>query len=136
MEKITEGVLSYTETTNDICISVNPQFLPEESDPLARVYAFAYTVTVENFGSVTVQLLRRHWIVMSGGVQIAEVNGDGVIGEQPILPPEHAFQYTSGSVINDPVGSMHGSYTFKGEGDYLFQVVIPKFDLLYPTLLH
>lgn len=131
-----EVMLSYTETTRDVRVTVFPQFLEGESSPENRIYAFAYTITIENFSSETVQLLSRHWLINSGGANYTEVRGDGVVGEQPVLEFGDAFQYVSGAVIKDPVGSMHGTYTFRGETGENFEVVIPKFDLIYPKLIH
>lgn len=126
----------YSKITKSIRISVVPDPIEENSDPKNDVYAFSYSITVENLSDKTVQLLERHWVIMSAGVQIAEVVGPGVVGAQPVLEPGHIFEYTSGAVINDPIGSMHGSYTFKDEKGGYFQVLIPKFDLLYPIMLH
>lgn len=134
MEK--QNVLAYSETTKDVRITVYPQYLEEESESTKNVYAFAYTITIENHSAERVQLLRRHWIISSGGAQYNEVHGDGVVGEQPLLQPGHAFQYTSGAVIKDPVGSMHGSYTFRIDDGELIDVAIPHFDLLVTTLIH
>lgn len=135
-DRITTGGAIYTQTTQEVRISVIPEHLVENSDPANDVYAFSYTITIDNLSTMTVQLLERHWIILSGGVQIAEVVGPGVVGSQPVLEPGQSFQYTSGAVIHDPIGSMHGSYTFKGADEKYFEVSIPKFDLLYPVLLH
>ncbi len=130
------SLISYSATTNDIHITALPRFIPQESYPDRHLYAFAYTIQIENHGTELVQLLNRHWVIFSGGVQYAEVRGDGVIGEQPFLQPSEAFQYTSGCVIKDPVGSMHGEYTFISSEGGLFEVSIPRFDLIYPELIH
>ena len=135
-EMMDRNSLSYTATTRDIRVTVVPHYLAAESDPVRGEYAFAYTVTIENFGEDTVQLLRRHWLVNSGGALFTEVKGDGVVGEQPVLGQGEGFQYMSGSVIRDPVGSMHGSYTFATNDGKFFEVTIPRFDLMCPTSLH
>ena len=126
----------YSKITKSIRISVVPDHIEENSDPRNDVFAFSYSITVENLSDKTVQLLERHWVIMSAGVQIAEVVGPGVVGAQPVLEPGQAFEYTSGAVIHDPIGSMHGSYTFKNETGQYFEVDIPRFDLSYPVLLH
>jgi ApaG protein len=125
------------EVTSNIAVTVETDYLEKESDPAASHYVFSYTITIENLGIETVQLLTRHWIVNSGGGEILRVNGDGVVGEQPVLEPEHGFRYTSGTSIRDSVGSMHGHYVFRRKSDSeLFEVKIPRFDLIYPYLLH
>lgn len=128
--------LVFSEMTRDIRVTVVPEFLDEHSDPAKHVYAFAYTVTIENLSGGTVQLLKRHWFVNSGGVEYTQVKGDGVVGEQPVLESNDGFRYTSGTVIKDPVGTMSGTYTFADAEGMHFEVVIPRFDLIYPHLLH
>ncbi|RMG41626.1 MAG: Co2+/Mg2+ efflux protein ApaG [Candidatus Dadabacteria bacterium] len=122
---------TYVQKTRDISVSVTPQFIESESDPLENVYVFAYHVVLENTGDQTVQLLNRHWIVMSGGIQIADVKGEGVIGEQPVLEPGDTHQYTSWTVIRDPFGSMYGTYTFRSARGEFFDVKIPRFNLIH-----
>ena len=134
--KIREHREVYTLTTRGVCISVVPSPLPDNSDTTNDVYAFSYTITIDNLGARVVQLLERHWIILSGGEQIAEVVGPGVVGAQPVLEPGQTFEYTSGAVIHDPIGSMHGTYKFRDEDGETFNVTIPKFELMYPVLLH
>lgn len=124
------SVISYSATTNDIHITALPRYLAEESEPARHVYAFAYTIQIENTSEDLVQLLSRHWLIFSGGVQYAEVRGDGVVGEQPFLQPGETFQYTSSCVLNEPVGAMRGEYTFISSQGGLFEVEIPRFDLI------
>jgi ApaG protein len=126
----------YTKVTKSIKVSVIPAHVEESSDPPAGVYGFSYTITIENTGRETVQLLERHWIIVSGGVQIAEIVGPGVVGEQPVLSAGESYEYTSGAVIQDPIGSMEGTYKFKNQAGQFFEVQIPKFDLVYPVNLH
>lgn len=126
----------YSNTSNGIRVSVEPQHLENNSNPTAGVYAFSYTITIENLGKKTVRLLERHWVITSGGQHFAEVVGPGVVGEEPELEAGEMYQYSSSAVIEDPIGSMHGSYTFRSDkGDFL-EVTIPQFDLIYPTVLH
>jgi ApaG protein len=127
---------TFTETTASITVSVEPSPIHEESRPSESAFAFAYTVSIENHSGDTVQLMERHWIIESAGEQIGEVTGPGVIGQQPVLKPGESFQYTSSTVIRDPIGSMHGSYIFRRKEGGFFTVQIPRFHLFYPTLLH
>ena len=126
----------YILTTNQIKITVVPEYLAEHSDSKQEVYAFSYNVTIENLGSLAVQLINRHWIVFSGGSQFADVKGEGVVGLQPVLDPGDSFQYGSGSTINSPHGSMHGTYTFQNEDGEFFDVEIPQFDLICPDVVN
>ncbi|NMC63000.1 MAG: Co2+/Mg2+ efflux protein ApaG [SAR324 cluster bacterium] len=126
----------YTEVTNNIRVSVLPEHLEEASDISAGVYAFNYTIRLENLGTEIVQLLERHWVIYSGDFRLAEVVGPGVVGENPVLEPFSSFEYQSSAIIQHPYGSMHGSYTFRSQDGKFFQVVIPKFDLLYPVIYH
>lgn len=126
----------YSSVTRNVRVSVAPAPLEEQSSPDENQYAFSYTITLENLGESTVQLLERHWLVFSAGKQSSEVVGPGVVGVQPILEQGQTFQYTSGAVIRDPIGSMRGSYTFRNENGEFFQVDIPEFDLVYPLVIH
>ncbi len=127
---------SYSLVTENVRVTVEPAPAPESSDTFNRVFAFSYTITIENLSPRTVQLLERHWIVNSADVQVAEVIGPGVVGKQPVLKPGELFTYTSGTVINDPVGTMEGVYTFRNEDRQLFEVRIPRFGLIYPVMVH
>ncbi len=127
---------TYSEVTSGIKVSVLPKLIPDRTDPDRALFSFSYTITIENLSEHTVQLLERHWIINSGGEQLGEVVGPGVVGEQPVLNPGESFKYTSGVEIHDPIGYMVGSYTFKsGVGEFL-EVGVPKFDLIYPMVLH
>jgi ApaG protein len=126
----------YIEITKGIRISVIPEPLEEQCDPNASVYTFLYTITIENVGDVPAQLVERHWHIFSGDQKIAEVVGPGVVGVQPRVSPGEAFQYQSSAVIQEPIGSMHGSYTFRTDDGEFFEVAIPQFDLIYSYLFH
>lgn len=123
----------YSKTTRQISVSVSPAYIEEQSSPEEGVYAFSYTIQIENLGEETVQLLERHWIINSGGHPFDEVVGDGVVGMQPILEQGQKFEYTSGAVIEDPVGSMHGTYTMRGGNGKFFEIDIPQFELVCPS---
>lgn len=122
---------AYSKTTHDVRVTVVPTFIKERSDIHAGVYVFVYEVTIENHSDKVIQLLNRHWIVMSGGRQYADVKGDGVVGEQPLFEPGTAYTYTSFTVIDMQFGSMLGAYTFRNEQGVFFDVTIPEFDLIY-----
>ncbi len=126
----------YSEVTNGIRVSVLPNHLEDKSDPQSGIFAFCYTVLIENLSDSVVQLLERHWVIVSGQRQIADVIGPGVIGKQPVLEPGESYEYTSGAVIHDSIGAMYGSYSFKTESGRVIEVTIPRFDLLYPLVLH
>lgn len=131
MEETAEEIPCYSQTTNDIVVNVSPLYVDERSEPENGVFAFAYTVVMVNEGVESVQLVNRHWVVKSAGVQLADVKGEGVIGEQPILHPGTAYEYTSWTLIHDPIGEMFGSYTFVNDDGDFFDVEIPKFDLVF-----
>ena len=117
-------------------VQVQPRYLAEQSDPDDGRYLFAYTVTIRNTGEVTAQLVSRHWIITDADGQVEEVRGPGVVGEQPVLRPGQAFQYTSGCPLGTPVGSMHGAYQCIAEDGTAFEAPIPEFVLSAPRRLH
>lgn len=127
---------AYTATTEGIKVSVVPTAVIAESEPEEGEYVFAYTVTVENLGSEPCQLMERHWFVFSEGVQVAEVMGPGVVGVQPHLAPGESYTYTSSTVIHNPCGEMRGTYTFETPAGRAFEVTIPRFDLIFPGIVH
>ena len=103
----------YAEETQSVLIIAEPKFLEQESRPEESLYVFAYTITISNRGSEAVQLLSRHWLITDGLGSLREVRGEGVIGQQPVIAPGEAFQYSSFSPIATPTGNMRGSYTMK-----------------------
>ena len=115
-----------------IYITVESRHLPQESDPSAQRYVFAYTITIENNSNEASQLLNRHWIITDARGKIEEVRGDGVIGEKPILRPGQEFHYTSGCVLATPRGTMHGSYQMHCEDGFKFDATISPFVLAKP----
>jgi len=123
-------------TKYDIRVSAQTQYLADQSDEKAGRYVFAYTITIRNTGSVAVQLISRHWIITDGQNQVQEVRGLGVIGEQPRLKPGEAFEYTSGTAIATPVGTMRGAYQMVAEDGTKFDASIPEFTLSIPRVLH
>lgn len=126
----------YSKTTNSVSITVVPAPIEEQSNPDRSVFAFSYNIKIENLGSETIQLLERHWIINSGGKPFDEVVGEGVVGMQPILEQGDKFEYSSGAIIEDPFGSMQGTYTMRAASGKFFEVEIPQFELLYPIHFH
>lgn len=119
-----------------INVSVNTAYLPEQSDPSSDRYVFAYTVTISNTGTVAAQLISRHWVINDAENVTQEVNGLGVVGEQPLLQPGESFEYTSGTAMATPVGTMQGSYQMVAEDGKKFDAEIPPFTLSMPRVLH
>jgi ApaG protein len=120
----------------EFSVSVRPQFVPEHSNPDEDKFLFAYTVTIRNTGEVTAQLISRHWIITDANNKVEEVQGLGVVGEQPVLQPGEAFEYTSGCPIATPVGSMRGSYQCVAQDGTRFEAPIAEFLLSMPRTLH
>ena len=120
----------------DIQIGVECRYLPQESDPSAQRYVFAYTITIENKSVETSQLLHRHWLITDGQGEVEEVHGPGVVGQQPRIQPGQGFRYTSGAILKTPVGVMQGHYEFVTDAGRSFDVNIPQFTLAVPELVH
>mgnify|MGYP003589480750 CR=1 FL=1 len=120
----------------NIQVSVESQYIEKESDPEQGRYVFAYTVTIVNQGSVPAKLLTRHWIISDAEGRTQEVRGEGVIGEQPHLQPGEGFRYTSGTILDTPVGVMHGTYQMLADDGERFDAEISPFRLANPRLLH
>lgn len=110
-------------------VQVKPRYLPEQSDPEQGLYAFAYTITVRNTGTVAAQLISRTWNVNDADGHHEKVKGLGVVGRQPLLQPGEAFEYTSGTRLNTPTGTMHGSFFCVAEDGEKFEVDVPMFVL-------
>lgn len=117
-------------------VKVRTTFLAEQSNPDESKYAFAYTVTITNTGTVAAQLISRHWIITNANNEVHEVKGLGVIGEQPLLAPDAQFEYTSGTVLTTASGEMHGTYQMVAEDGTLFEAVIAPFQLYQHRVLH
>ena len=122
----------YVATTRQIKISVRPDYLSEQSDPLQSHYVWAYHIVIENLGTSTVQLLSRHWRITDEGGHTVEVRGDGVVGKQPVLAPGERFEYTSGTPLSRPSGIMVGSYLMRAGSGEQFEVDVPAFSLDLP----
>jgi len=119
-----------------IQVEVVTRYLGEQSNPAENRFAFAYTITIRNVGSAAAQLIDRHWIITDGNGKVQEVRGEGVIGEQPVLRPGASHTYTSGCLLETPVGSMQGSFGMINEDGDHFPAPVPVFRLAQPNMLH
>ena len=122
----------YSATTRAIRVSVEPVFLEEQSSPSDDHYVWAYQVKIENDGEETVQLVNRRWRITDAEGRMQEVQGEGVVGEQPTLKPGQAFEYTSGTPLGTPSGIMMGSYEMETTEGERFDIDIPAFSLDSP----
>jgi ApaG protein len=120
----------------EITVAARTAFIQDQSDVDTGRYVFAYTITITNTGSLPAQLVSRHWIITDANNQVQEVRGQGVVGEQPMLRPNESFQYTSGTAIATPVGTMRGTYQMVAEDGMQFDAPIPEFTLSMPRVLH
>ncbi len=119
-----------------IGIQVQTRFIPEQSDAARNHHVFAYTITLQNRGEVPARLETRHWIITDANGRVQEVHGEGVVGEHPYLAPGESYRYTSGTVLETPVGSMHGRYHWQADDGTEFDAPIPAFTLAIPGALH
>ena len=124
--------------TTPYCIEVSAkaEYVASQSRPEDEHYVFAYHITIRNTGSAPAQLISRHWVITDGNGKMQEVHGQGVIGEQPLLAPGESFRYTSGCVMETPVGTMHGSYQMLARDGHRFNANIAPFMLAMPRILH
>jgi ApaG protein len=122
--------------TRSIRVSVETSYVAEQSDPDAQRYVFSYTITILNEGSAAAKLLRRHWLITDANGKVLEVRGDGVVGEQPHLQPGQGFRYSSGAILETPVGTMEGSYAMQEDDGALFDAPISPFRLAVPGVLN
>lgn len=120
----------------EFTVSVRTQYLAEQSEPDRGNYVFAYTITIKNTGQVAAQLISRHWTIVDGNNHVEEVRGLGVVGHQPLLAPGAQFEYTSGTALATPQGSMTGSYFCVAEDGEQFEAKVPEFILSLPRTLH
>jgi ApaG protein len=120
----------------DIRVQVATNYIDEQSEPDAGRYVFAYTITISNDGDVPARLMSRHWVITDANGKVQEVSGDGVVGEQPRLNPGEQFRYSSGAVLETPVGAMQGLYRMKADNGVKFDAPIAPFTLAVPGVLH
>lgn len=121
---------------HSIEVTVKTSYVPAQSAPENNRYVFAYTVTITNAGEMPARLLTRHWIITDANQKTQEVRGEGVVGEQPYLVPGMSFEYTSGTILETPVGVMRGSYQMEADDGTRFSAEIPAFTLSVPRTLH
>lgn len=119
-----------------IDVEVETHYIEEQSLPGEDRYVFAYTITIRNNGAIAAKLLNRHWVITDGDGKTQEVRGEGVVGEQPHIGPGDYFRYTSGTVLDTPVGTMQGSYQMLADDGKEFEALIPVFTLSTPHTLH
>ena len=119
-----------------IRVEVETSYIEEQSDPRDKRFVFSYTITIRNEGQVPARLLTRHWIITDANGNVKETRGDGVVGEQPYLKPGQGFRYSTGAVIETPVGTMQGSYQMVADDGATFDAAIPAFRLAIPGMLH
>jgi ApaG protein len=122
-----------TTTTQGVTVTVTTNYLPDYSSPSQEHFVFAYRIDIRNNSSHTVKLLRRHWFISDANGTVREVEGEGVVGRQPVLEPGESHQYMSGCNLKSGMGKMQGTYLMErlGNGDN-FQVDIPEFTLMVP----
>jgi ApaG protein len=120
----------------DIKVAVRTQFVPQQSDADSARFVFAYTITISNTGRVRAKLLTRHWLITDANGKVQEVRGEGVVGEHPHLAPGEAFRYTSGAVLETPIGAMEGSYQMVADDGTRFDAPIAPFRLAVPGVLN
>ena len=117
-------------------VTVETEFIPDQSDIERNRYAFAYHIKIQNTGNVAAQLISRHWIIKEANGEQQEVRGLGVVGAQPLLNPGEHYEYTSGTVLNSPMGEMQGTYQMVAEDGVQFDAIISTFILTMPRVLH
>lgn len=123
-------------TTRGVRVEVRTAYVPERSAPQESRYFFAYRIRISNVGEETVQLRSRHWVISDGEGNMEHVRGPGVVGEQPVLEPGEAFEYTSFCPLPTPIGSMHGTYQMVTAGGSAFDAEIAPFPLAVPHALN
>jgi len=122
--------------TDGLRVEVETRYSPEHSEPRENHWFFLYTIRISNESEETCQLISRHWIIRDATGRVEEVQGDGVVGEQPVLEPGASFEYTSGCPLPTPFGSMEGSYQMVREGGTSFDAEIARFELREPGAIH
>ena len=121
---------------NNIKVGVETRYIEDQSNPEQNYFVFAYTITIQNKGEQTAQLISRHWVITDSNHKVQEVRGDGVVGEQPVLKPGEQFVYTSGTMLETSVGTMKGSYQMEADDGSQFDATIEEFVLSTPRILH
>ncbi len=127
--------MKYEKSTEGILVKVSPQYSLADSAPDDGTFVFLYQINMENEGAEAAQLLFRHWLIHDAAGHDSTVDGEGVVGEQPVLEPGGSHQYQSYCVLRSPAGYMEGYYTFVRDGGEQFRVEIPRFQLNGPLVL-
>lgn len=130
---ILDSFFTASATTDGITVRVAPNFLPEQSQVAQARWFWSYHIRIENHGDEPVQLLTRHWKITDGRGMVNHVDGDGVVGEQPLLNPGESHDYVSGCPLSTPSGMMEGQYRFIREDGGTFLADIPRFKLVAPA---
>ncbi|MDO9490105.1 MAG: Co2+/Mg2+ efflux protein ApaG [Sphingomonadaceae bacterium] len=125
-------LFNYAATTRGVTVRVAPSFLPDQSDPAAGRWVWAYHIRIENESDETVQLISRHWIITDGRGRVEEIEGPGVVGEQPVIESGRSFDYVSGCPLSTPSGIMRGTYQMLDADRRPFDIAIPPFSLDSP----
>ena len=125
-----------TSSDYAIAIDVATRFLDEQSAPADQRFVFSYTISIRNHGRIAARLLGRHWLITDANGKVREVRGEGVVGEQPWLRPGDVFEYTSGAVLETPLGTMRGSYDMLADDGTRFEAPIAPFTLTVPRTVH
>lgn len=134
MSDVLKALFPYVAETRGVVVRVSVSFLPEQSEPDRGRWFWAYHIRIENAGAMAVQLLTRHWIITDGRGARHSVEGEGVIGEQPLIAPGESFDYVSGCPLSTPSGAMLGTYHMIGEDGAGFDIDIPRFALIAPAV--
>lgn len=121
---------------NNILVEAEPHYIESQSSEKENRYVFAYTITITNSGDGAAQLISRHWLITDANGKTQQVEGEGVVGEQPLLEPGEVYRYTSGTMVDTPVAVMQGRYTMRSEDGDEFHAAIPAFTLSIPRVLH
>ncbi len=124
------------DATYQLDVEVSTRFLDDQSQPNDNRYVFAYTISMQNAGSIPARLVSRHWVITDANGKVEQVRGEGVVGEQPWMRPGDRFEYTSGAVIETAVGTMQGSYQLVADDGTRFDAAIPQFTLSVPRVIH
>ena len=130
------GLFPYSAQTRGVIVRVSVSFMPEQSDLARGRWFWAYHIRIENVGTQAVQLLSRKWMITDGRGGRHDVQGEGVVGEQPVIEPGQSYDYVSGCPLQTPTGSMEGSYHMVAEDGSTFEAEIPRFPLIGPAVAH
>jgi ApaG protein len=128
--------MTMSPARHSISVDVDARYLEQQSSPRESRFVFAYTITIRNDGEVPARLLKRHWVITDANGKVQEVRGEGVVGEQPYLKPGQGFRYTSGAILETPVGAMEGSYEMLADDGVSFDAPIAAFTLAMPGTIH